>query len=453
MEKILIVDDDPAVLKVLTMRLEAEKYSVMGVTGGDEAFALQNQGFFDLALIDYQLKGETGIQLMEKLHGIDPDLPVIMLTAYGTIKRAVEAIQKGAHSFLTKPFKDVELMHQVKTCLEKKKLVKEVKELRGMLSKQYGFDNIIGRDKKMKKVLKLVVQAADTDSNVFIQGESGTGKELIAKTLHVASSRRDAPFIAVNCGAIPEALFESELFGHKKGAFTGAVTNRQGLLEKAQGGTFFFDEISEIPLSVQAKLLRVIQENEFYPLGGGEMVSLRVRMVAATNTNIVEEVKKGNFREDLYYRIHVIPIKLPPLRERKESIPLLAHHFLNEFRIRMKKPIKKFSSRAMDKLLQSSWPGNIRELKNVVEYSVAMSDSDIISEDLIILNKADSSLHGVKPMKDAKLDFERDYLVELLELTQGNVTKAAKLAGKYRADLYELMKKCGLRADDFRKDL
>ncbi len=453
MEKILIVDDDPSVLKVLTMRLEAEKYSVTGATDEDEAFALQTQGFFDLALIDYQLKRETGIELMERLQGIDPELPVIILTAHGTIKRAVAAIQKGAHSFLTKPFKDAELIHQVKTCLEKKNLVKEVKVLRGMLSEQYGFDNIIGKDKKMKDVLKLVAQAADTDSNVLIQGESGTGKELIAKTLHVASSRRDAPFIAVNCGAIPETLFESELFGHKKGAFTGAVSDRQGLLEKAQGGTFFFDEISEIPLSLQAKLLRVIQENEFYPLGGGEKVSLLVRMIAATNTNIAEEVKKGNFREDLYYRIHVIPIHLPPLRERKESIPLLAHHFLNEFRTRMKKPVKKFSSRAMEKLLQSSWPGNIRELKNVVEYSVAMSDSDIISEDLIVLNKADSSLAGVKTLKDAKLDFEREYLVELLELTQGNVTKAAKLAGKYRADLYELMKKCGLQADDFRKDL
>ena len=453
MEKILIVDDDPSVLKVLTMRLEAEHYAVTGVTDEDEAFALQTQGFFDLALIDYQLKRETGIELMERLQSIDPELPVIMLTAHGTIKRAVTAIQKGAHSFLTKPFKDDELIHQVKTCLEKKNLVKEVKVLRGMLSEQYGFDNIIGKDKKMKEVLRLVSQAADTDSNVLIQGESGTGKELIAKTLHVASSRRDAPFIAVNCGAIPETLFESELFGHKKGAFTGAASDRQGLLEKAQGGTFFFDEITEIPLSVQAKLLRVIQENEFYPLGGGEKVSLLVRMIAATNTDIGEEVKKGNFREDLYYRIHVIPIHLPPLRERKESIPLLVHHFLNEFRTRMKKPVKKFSSRAMEKLLQSSWPGNIRELKNVVEYSVAMSDSDIISEDLIILNKADSSLDGVKTLKNAKLDFEREYLVELLELTQGNVTKAAKLAGKYRADLYELMKKCGLQAGDFRKDL
>ena len=453
MEKILIVDDDPAILKVLTMRLEAENYSVTGVEDGDEAFDLQNRGFFDLALIDYQLKEQTGIQLMEKLHGIDPDLPVIVLTAYGTIQRAVEAIQKGAHSFLTKPFKDAELIQQVRTCLEKRSLVKEVKELRGMVSKQYGFDNIIGRDRKMKKVLKLVAQAADTDSNVLIQGESGTGKELIAKTLHVASSRQKAPFIAVNCGAIPETLFESELFGHKKGAFTGAVGNRQGLLEKAQGGTFFFDEISEIPITVQAKLLRVIQENEFYPLGGGEKVLLNVRMVAATNTDIAQEVKKGNFREDLYYRIHVIPIKLPPLRERKESIPLLANHFLNEFKTRMDKPVKKFSAEAMEKLLRFPWPGNIRELKNVIEYSVAMSDSDIISNDLIILNEAEHSLHKVKSLKDAKLEFERDYLVELLELTQGNVSRAAKLAGKYRADFYELMKKCGLQADDFRKQV
>ncbi len=453
MEKILIVDDDPAILKVLTMRLEAENYSITGVESGDEALVLQNQGFFDLALIDYQLKEETGIQLMEKLHGVDPDLPVIVLTAYGTIQRAVEAIQKGAHSFLTKPFKDAELIQQVRACLEKKKLVKEVKELRGMVSKQYGFDNIIGRDKKMKKVLKLVAQAADTDSNVLIQGESGTGKELIAKTLHVASSRKDAPFIAVNCGAIPETLFESELFGHTKGAFTGAVSSRQGLLEKAQGGTFFFDEISEIPLNVQAKLLRVIQENEFYPLGGGEKVILNVRMVSATNTDIAQEVKKGKFREDLYYRIHVIPIKLPPLRERKESIPLLANHFLNEFKTKMDKPVKKFSAGAMEKLLQSLWPGNIRELKNVIEYSVAMSDSDIISNDLIILNEAELFLHGVKSLKDAKLDFERDYLMQLLELTQGNVSRAAKLAGKYRADLYELMKKCGLKADDFRKQV
>ncbi len=453
MEKILIVDDDPSILKVLTMRLEAEKYSVSSATNGDDALALQNNGFYDLALIDYQLKNETGIELMEKLHKIDSELPIIILTAYGTIERAVDAIQKGAYSFLTKPFNDAELIHQVKTSFEKKKLIKEVSELGGISSSRYGFDNIIGKDSEMEKVLKVVSQAADTDSNVLIQGESGTGKELIARTLHFTSSRKNAPFIAINCGAIPETLFESELFGYKKGAFTGANTNRQGLLDKAQGGTFFFDEITEIPLSVQAKLLRVIQENEFYPLGGGDKVSLNVRIVSATNTSISEEVKNGTFREDLYYRIHVIPIKLPPLRDRKESIPLLAHHFLNEFKTRMKKPVKKFSSQAMDKLLQSNWPGNIRELKNVIEYSVAMSDRDIISDKLIIIDDSRKSQQELKPLKDAKLDFEKEYLIELLELTQGNVSKAAKLAGKYRADLYELMKKCGLKADQFRKDL
>ena len=456
MEKILIVDDDPAVLKVLEMRLEAENYSVTAVTDGHEALDLRSQLFFDLALIDYQLKGSTGVELMEKLHETDPELPVIILTAYGTIKRAVAAIQKGAVSYLTKPFEDAELIHQVRACLEKKKLVREVKDLRGMVSKKFGFENIIGRDEKMKKVLELVAQAADTDSNVFIQGESGTGKELIAKTLHVASSRRDAPFIAVNCAAIPEALFESELFGHKKGAFTGAAATRMGLLEKAQGGTFFFDEITEIPLSIQVKLLRVIQENEFYPLGGERKVSLDIRMIAASNKDVVEEVEKGHFREDLFYRIHVIPIKLPPLRERRESIPLLAHHFLNEFRLAMEKPVKRFSARAMDKLLFWTWPGNIRELKNVIEYSVAMTDKNVIPEDLIVLNGSppeSPSGHHLKSLKEAKLDFEREYLVELLELTRGNVSKAAKLAGKYRADFYELMKKCGLKADDFRGEV
>lgn len=453
MKKILIVDDDPAILKVLTMRLEAENYAVTSVETFEAALAEQNHQFFDLALIDYQLADKTGVRLMEKLHEIDPELPVIVMTAYGTIKRAVKTIQKGAHSFLTKPFRESELIHQVKTCLEKKNLVKKVKNLQGMLSEKYGFDKIISKDKKMTKVLKLVSQAAETDSNVLIQGESGTGKELIAKTLHVASSRRDAPFIAINCSAIPETLFESELFGHRKGAFTGAVDHRKGLLEKAQGGTFFFDEITEMPVSIQAKLLRVIQENEFFPLGGSDKITLQVRMVAATNKDIAQEVKAGHFREDLYYRIHVIPILLPPLRERKESIPLLAHHFLDEFTRKMDKPVKKFSSRAMDKLLQATWPGNVRELKNVIEYSVAMADKDIISEDLILMNTAGTEAKGVKPLKDAKLEFEKEYLIELLELTQGNVSQAAKLAGKYRADLYEMMKKFNLKAHDFRKEV
>lgn len=449
METILIVDDDLALLKILRMRLEVEKYRVIAVSNGSDALAEMKDIFFDLAIIDYQLKNETGIELMESLNKIDPELPVIILTAYGTIKKAVYAIKKGAYSYLTKPFKDTELIHHVKRCLEKNKLTKEVKDLRGMVSDKFGFENIIAKDENMKIVLKKIAQAAGTDSNILIDGESGTGKELVAKSIHLAGPRRDGPFIAINCAAIPESLFESELFGFKKGAFTGAEKNKKGFLQQARNGTFFFDEISEIPVSIQAKLLRVLQENEFYPLGGDEKIKFEARVIAATNKNLSDEISKGNFREDLYYRIHVIPITLPPLRERRACIPILAHCFLNEFNQLMERNVSQFSPAAMEKLINAPWPGNIRELKNVVEYCVAMSSTPVIPQNLILLEPED--VHNeLKPFKEAKLDFEKDYIIQLLQLTRGNVSRAAKLAGKYRADFYDLMKKCDLKAEDFR---
>ncbi len=450
MEKILIVDDDLSLLKILKMRLEVEKYRVIGVSNGADALTAVNDDSFDLAIIDYQLKDENGVELMESLKKISPELQVIILTAYGTIKKAVSAMKKGAHSYLTKPFEDSELIHHVKGCLEKTQLKREVGELRTMVSKKYGFENIIAKDEKMKAVLKEIVQAGDTDSNILIEGESGTGKELVAKSIHVTSNRKHGPFLAINCAAIPESLFESELFGFKKGAFTGAVKNKKGLLEQAGKGTFFFDEISEISISIQAKLLRVLQENEFYPLGGDEKIKFEARIIAATNRNLLGEVSKGNFREDLYYRIHVIPILLPPLRERRDSIPLLAQSFLNEFRQQMKKDVDKFSSAAMEKLISAPWPGNVRELKNVVEYCVAMSSNPVISKDLIMMDLPEYVRDELKPFKEAKLAFEKKYIIQLLELTNGNVSRAAKLAGKYRADFYDLMKKCGLKAEDFR---
>ncbi|MEN8211259.1 MAG: sigma-54 dependent transcriptional regulator [Thermodesulfobacteriota bacterium] len=449
METILIVDDDLALLKILRMRLEVEKYRVIAVSNGSDALAEMKDIFFDLAIIDYQLKNETGIELMESLNKIDPELPVIILTAYGTIKKAVYAIKKGAYSYLTKPFKDTELIHHVKRCLEKNKLTKEVKDLRGMVSDKFGFENIIAKDENMKIVLKKIAQAAGTDSNILIDGESGTGKELVAKSIHLAGPRRDGPFIAINCAAIPESLFESELFGFKKGAFTGAEKNKKGFLQQARNGTFFFDEISEIPVSIQAKLLRVLQENEFYPLGGDKKIKFEARVIAATNKNLSDEISKGSFREDLYYRIHVIPITLPPLRERRACIPILAHCFLNEFNQLMERNVSQFSPAAMEKLINAPWPGNIRELKNVVEYCVAMSSTPVIPQDLILLEPED--VHNeLKPFKEAKLDFEKDYIIQLLQLTRGNVSRAAKLAGKYRADFYDLMKKCDLKAEDFR---
>ncbi len=430
------------------MRLEVEKFSVIEVSNGADALAAAGDAVFDLAIIDYQLKDENGVELMESLQKIDPELPVIILTAYGTIKNAVSAMKKGAHSYLTKPFEDSELIHHVKGCLEKTQLKREVAELRTMVSETFGFEKVIAKDEKMKTVLKQSVLAAETDSNILIEGESGTGKELIAKSIHVTSARKKNPFLAINCAAIPETLFESELFGFKKGAFTGAGKNKKGLLEQAGKGTFFFDEISEISISIQAKLLRVLQENEFYPLGGTEKIKFEARIIAATNRNLLEEVAKGNFREDLYYRIHVIPILLPPLRERRECIPILAHCFLNEFRQQMGKNVNQFSSAAMKKLINAPWPGNVRELKNVVEYCVAMSGNPVIPKDLIMMEE---SVHDeLKPFKEAKLAFEKKYIIQLLGLTNGNVSQAAKLAGKYRADFYDLMKKCGLSAEDFR---
>ncbi len=426
-----------------------EKYKVTDVPNGSDALAAVVDDSFDLAIIDYQLKDENGVDLMEALKKIDPELPVIILTAYGTIEKAVSAMKKGAHSYLTKPFEDSELIHHVKRCLEKTQLKREVEALRTMVSENFGFENIIAKDEKMKVVLKKIVLAAETDSNILIEGESGTGKELIAKSIHVTSSRKKGPFLAINCAAIPESLFESELFGFKKGAFTGAEKNKKGFLEQARNGTFFFDEISEISISIQAKLLRVLEENEFYPLGGNEKIKFEARIIAATNRNLLEEISKGNFREDLYYRIHVIPIMLPPLRERRECIPVLAHCFLEEFRQKMGKNVNQFSPAAMKKLVNCPWPGNIRELKNVVEYCVAMSRNPVISRELIMMDP-ESAPDELKPFKEAKLAFEKKYIIQLLGLTNGNVSQAAKLAGKYRADFYDLMKKCGLKAEDFR---
>ena len=450
MEKILVVDDDTNILKVIKMRLEAEGYQVTTVGQAKTALDLAKEDVYDFALVDLKLNGVNGIQLMENLHQINPEMPIIILTAYGTIKSAVEAMRKGAYSYLTKPFNYDELLLQTKNCLEKTKLTKEIKSLKKMVKDRYGFDDIIGRSNKMEKVLEQVAKAADSDATICIEGESGTGKELIAKTLHLASSRADRQFVAINCAAIPEMLFESEMFGYEKGAFTGAIQNKQGLMSQAQGGTFFLDEISEMPLSMQAKLLRVMQEKELLPVGGRKTIKMDIRFIASSNKNLKEEVAKGAFREDLFYRINVIEILLPPLRERKGDIPVLSHYFLDKLSKDMDKKITGFSSSALQKLMLYSWPGNVRQLQNAIESAVTMSTEDIISDDLI-LPGLNADVNDLKPLKDAKENFEKDYLLQLIELTEGNMAQAARLAGKYRADLYELLKKYDLKPSDFRK--
>jgi two-component system response regulator GlrR len=447
--KILVIDDDRNILHVIRLRLVSGGYHVTTTTGAEEALKFAEQEPFDLALIDLKLNGQDGIQLMENIHHINPNISIIILTAYGTINSAVDAMKKGAYSYLTKPFDGHELLLQINNCLEKSRLSKEVKRLRNLVKKRYGFDNIIGRSDKMKKVLEQVVLAAATDSNVYIEGKSGTGKELIAKTLHVASNRKDGPFIAVNCAAIPENLMESELFGYEKGAFTGANISKKGLFAEACFGIFFLDEISAMPSSMQAKMLRALQEKEFYPVGGRQTVKVDARIIAASNKNLEQEIKSGNFREDLFYRIHVIPIKLPPLNERKEDIPILSRHFLQKFSKEMGKEIEDFSTDAMQQFISYPWPGNIRELENTIECAVAMTKRNIITEDLILQTHNINS-ESLKPFKYAKENFEKNYLIQLFELTRGNVSQAAKLAGKYRADIYELIKKYNLKLTDFR---
>ena len=450
MEKILVVDDDPSILKVIKMRLEAEGYEITTSLQAETALDLAKDEIFDFALVDLRLNGKSGIDLMEHLHQIHPDMPIIILTAYGTIKSAVTAMKKGAYSYLTKPFEYEELLLQTKNCLERRRLTQEVKNLKNMVKERYGFQNIIAKSVAMEKVLEQVARAADSDSNVCIEGESGTGKELVAKSLHLASSRKDGPFVAINCAAIPETLMESELFGYQKGAFTDAYKNKQGLFFQANEGTFFLDEISEMSPAMQAKFLRVLQEKEFYPLGGGKTIKVDTRFIASSNKNIEEEVKKGHFREDLFYRIHVIVIQLPPLRNRKEDIILLADHFLNKYVRETQKDIVGFSPEAIQKLMLHEWPGNVRELENTVEGAVALSTQNIISDELILptLSFEDT---GLKPFKNAKENFEKNYLIQLIELTHGNVSQAAKLAGKYRADLYDLLKKHNIKPEDYRK--
>ena len=451
-EHILIVDDDKNMLEVLSIRLDAEGYQVTAATEAQEAFKLAKHEVFDLALIDLKLAGRTnGIDLMEKMHHVTPEMPVIILTAYGTIDTAVEAMKRGAYNYLTKPFNRRELLLQIKNGLEKSSLSREIRRLKALLGEKFGIENIIGKSKKMQDVLELVARAAETDSNVCIFGESGTGKELIAKSLHLCSSRKNGPFVVVNCPAIPEGLHESELFGHEKGAFTGALKGKRGFFSQANGGTVFLDEVSEMPETMQVKMLRVLQEKQFHTLGGEKPINVDVRLLTATNKNLEEEVAAGRFREDLFYRIYVIPIFLPPLRERKEDIPLLVDHFLYAFAKKMQKKIKGISTPALQSLLSYSWPGNVRELENAIEYAVGMSTKEIISEDLIFQAKATEEDQPT-PLKEAKNQFEKHYISNILLLTRGNVSQAAKLAGKYRGDFYALLKKHNIDLSTFKKD-
>ncbi|HMF49321.1 MAG TPA: sigma-54 dependent transcriptional regulator [Candidatus Saccharimonadales bacterium] len=464
--KILVVDDNPNLLELIKMRLESADYGVLATGAEEQAIKLVKDQSFDLCIVDLMLANGDGLSLMEEFRSINPDVPTIILTAHGSIESAVEAMRRGAYSYLTKPFEPGDLLLQIERALENRKLNSEIKRLKDLLDERYDFANIVARSAKMRSTLDVVTRIAKLDSTVHIHGESGTGKELIAKAIHLASDRKDKSFVALNCAALPETLLESELFGHEKGAFTGAVRSTKGLFTQAHGGTIFLDEIGDMPLATQSKLLRVLQERQFYPVGSEVPTEVDVRVIVATNKDLEEQVRKGLFRDDLFYRIHVIPIHIAPLRERKEDIVPLVEYFFRKFSQQMKKDVKGLTPEALRKLMMHEWPGNVRELENTIEYTITMTQKDMVTEDFVLqgkTNKAEHSLNNLsaerpggqseslRPLKDARDAFERDYLVQVLSMTDGNVSQAAKLAGKYRADFYDLLKKHDLRADEFKK--
>lgn len=449
--RILVVDDDRNLVELLGMRLERANYEVVTAPTSEAALTTCESQAFHLAVLDLKLADQDGISLMDRLHAVDPGLPVIILTAHGSIETAVEAIKKGAYTYLTKPFDAQELLIQIARAMENRKLNSEITRLKGIVQERYDVANIVARSPRMQQVLDVVSRIAPTDSTICIQGESGTGKEVIAKAIHLASPRKNKSFVAINCAAIPETLLESELFGHEKGAFTGAVRSNKGLFSEAHEGTLFLDEIGDMPLAVQAKLLRVLQERQFYPVGSTKPVAVDVRIVAATKSDLEQAVQDGQFRDDLFYRIHVIPLHLPPLRERKQDIPYLVEYFLESFRERMKKDIKGITAEAMKRLMEHDWPGNIRELEHAIEFAVAMAQHDMIEEDLILDSpRVSKGTDVLKPFKEAKEEFEKNYLLRSLRESEGNISKAAKAAGKYRADFYDLIRKHSVNAADFK---
>ena len=454
-EKILIVEDEAEQRELMAKVLSYDGYEVKSVETGIRAIRLAEKEGFDLVISDLRLPGIDGIEVLEKISATNPNTMGIIVTGYGDMDSAIKAMRLGVCDFIKKPFEIDELRHAVRQALELKRLKSENLFMKSQLKRKYSFENIVGNHPKMVEVFKLIEKVAATDSTVLITGESGTGKELVARAIHYNSLRRDKCLVPVNCAAIPETLLESELFGHVKGAFTGAITNRIGRFEAANGGTIFLDEIAEMSPNLQVKLLRVLQESEFEPVGSTRRVKVDVRIIAATNQNLEELVQKGKFREDLYYRLNVIPIHIPPLRERKSDIPLLVAHFMNQFAHAYNggKP-KKISREAMDLLMRYDWPGNVRELENLIERLVILVDSDEITPDDLpdrIRNSSGRAYDIVGPhlsLPDEGIDMNRliDYMetkliYEALRKTKGNKNKAAKLLGLKRTTLVEKIKK------------
>jgi DNA-binding NtrC family response regulator len=447
--KIMVIDDEPLMRVTIQDALLAEGYEVTVAETGEKGVGLLKDQQIDILITDLKLPDMDGIQILREVKSLNATTQAILITAYGSVDSAVTAMKEGASDYLTKPFAMDELLLIIKRILRMKQLEEENIFLRKKVEEQYGLEGLVGKSPPMLKIYDLIETVSQTDTTVLVYGESGTGKELVANAIHLRSPRRNGPFVKVNCAALPETLLESELFGHEKGAFTGAMKQRKGRFEMADGGTLFLDEIGDISPAVQVKLLRVLQERQFERVGGNETLSVNVRLICATQRDLKEEIRKGSFREDLYYRLNVVPIHLPPLRERREDILLLADHFINKFSQKMGKEILGLSEEAKTILLKYTFPGNIRELENMLERALALIKGKIIQAyDLPeeVCGQASpirdvcEKIHGTKPLANAVSLFEKEYIQSVLEKTKGKKGQAAEILGISRKTLWEKIK-------------
>jgi DNA-binding NtrC family response regulator len=454
MARVLIVDDDPVILEVIGDILKKNGYEVVAAPNGAAGIRELEQKYFDLILTDLVMPDVDGMEVLNHVVSTSPKATCIILTGHGTIKSSVEAIKKGAFDYITKPITAEELLVVIEKALKFRNLEEENIRLKKELQQTYGYDNLVGTSNAIKNIYDLIEKVADTDGTVLISGASGTGKELIARAIHYSSSRCDRPLVVINCGAIPEELLESELFGHEKGAFTGAYKSRIGRFEMANGGTIFLDEIGEMSPALQVKLLRVLQEKKFERVGGTKTIHVDVRIIAATNKNLTTAINKGKFREDLYYRLNVIPMKVPPLKQRKSDIPLLIDHFLKKFQKGAEKKITDFSPEATDAMLKYDWPGNVRELENVIKRLTILCDDEVVTVDdlpehiphkgrAIRVVEEDFLEKGVT-LHEAVEDYEKRLILGALERSDWVKTKAAKLLNINRTTLVEKIKKQNL---------
>ena len=447
MAKVLVIDDEQSILDVLQAAMAREGHEVTTTTRPDEAIRILRDDRMDAVITDLKMTPFDGIQVLQEAKKLDGDIVVIMITAFGSVETAVEAMKNGAYDYVIKPFQMDEIRMTLRRALAHRNLVKENFNLKRELAGRYRFENIVGASEVMQKLFRKMEKLADTDSTVLIYGESGTGKELVARALHYNSGRRDKPFVAVSCGALPESLLESELFGHVKGAFTGAIANKDGLFKVADGGSIFLDEVGSTSPAIQASLLRVLQEMEVRPVGATRNIKVDVRVISASNERLEDKIKQGSFREDLYYRLSVIPLDLPSLRERQEDIPLLVDHFMRLALAKRGSAVDiKMSSEVLDVLMNYDWPGNVRELENAIERIVALSDGGLIQIDQlperILVPRDITTVTQTKNLKEFVMEKENLHIQRILMETGGDKKKAARLLGIHLATLYRKIDRC-----------